>query len=112
MGFLFKNNNTNAMTGTEQLQQVSYDQLLRKIDSLPRITTDKEFDFGDGKIHWGHQFVDGPMKNALRAILEFHKNDEGHCVACEEVTEDSALAVLYPCPTVKIIESYIWWNQQ
>ena len=42
--------------------------------------------------------------HALRAIIELHKPDGGLCNHCEEGFIMGSIPVVYPCPTIQVIE--------
>lgn len=41
---------------------------------------------------------------ALRAVVELHKPDGGICNHCEEGFIMGSIPVVYPCPTIQVIE--------
>ena len=44
------------------------------------------------------------LQNALRSIVELHKPDGGLCNHCEEGFIMGSIPVVYPCPTIQVIE--------
>ena len=48
--------------------------------------------------------ADEPVLKALRAVVELHKPDGGICNHCEEGFIMSSIPVVYPCPTIQVIE--------
>ena len=44
---------------------------------------------------------------ALRAVVELHKPDGGICNHCEEGFIMGSIPVVYPCPTIQVIEKQL-----
>lgn len=52
----------------------------------------------------------GAHELALRAVVELHKPDGGLCNHCEEGFIMGSIPVVYPCPTIQVIEEQLHGN--
>ena len=44
------------------------------------------------------------LQSALNAVVKLHKPDGGLCSHCEEGFIMGSIPVVYPCPTIQVIE--------